>query len=78
MDDSETNLAGSSALFTNMIVTPPSTLVAGVEKLLSNPELNGQVAEIHGDSVTLRPPHEVVDADSQHNLAEFTRVGYGL
>ncbi|KAI0449413.1 15-hydroxyprostaglandin dehydrogenase [Xylaria acuta] len=73
----ETNIAGKDALFTNMIVTPPSTLVAGLERLLTDTSLNGQVAEIHGDSVTLRPPHEVVDADSRHNLEEFSKFGYG-
>ncbi|KAI0867178.1 15-hydroxyprostaglandin dehydrogenase [Xylaria cubensis] len=73
----ETNLAGKNALFTNMIVTPPSTLIAGLEKLLMDTSLNGQVAEIHGENVTLRPPHEIVDADSRHNLEEFSRFGYG-
>ncbi|KAI1353649.1 15-hydroxyprostaglandin dehydrogenase [Xylaria sp. FL0043] len=73
----ESNLSGVDGLFKNMIVTPPSTLIAGVEKLLSDTSLNGQVAEIHGQSVTLRPPHEVVDEDSRYNLGEFSRFGYG-
>ncbi|KAI0814030.1 15-hydroxyprostaglandin dehydrogenase [Xylaria sp. FL0064] len=73
----ETNLSGVDGLFKNMIVTPPSTLIAGMEKLLSDTSLNGQVAEIHGQSVTLRPPHEVVDEDSRYNLEEFSRFGYG-
>lgn len=60
-----------------MVITPPSTLIAGVEKLMSDVSLNGQVAEIHGQNVTLRPPHEVVDADSRHNLEVFSRFGYG-
>ncbi|KAI0968405.1 15-hydroxyprostaglandin dehydrogenase [Xylaria arbuscula] len=73
----ETNISGVDGLFNNMIITPPSTLIAGVEKLLSDTSLNGQVAEIHGHSVTLRPPHEVVDEGTQTNLAEFSRFGYG-
>ncbi|KAI0554818.1 15-hydroxyprostaglandin dehydrogenase [Xylaria curta] len=73
----KTNIAGKNALFTNMIVTPPSTLIAGLERVLTDTSLNGQVAEIHGENVTLRPPHEVVDADSKHNLEEFSRFGYG-
>ncbi|KAI0429912.1 15-hydroxyprostaglandin dehydrogenase [Xylaria sp. FL1042] len=73
----ESNISGVDGLFKNMIVTPPSTLIAGVEKLLSDTSLNGQVAEIHGQSVTLRPPHEVVDEDSRYNLEEFARFGYG-
>ncbi|KAI0516966.1 15-hydroxyprostaglandin dehydrogenase [Xylaria bambusicola] len=72
-----TNIAGTDALFNNMILTPDSTLIKGVEKLLNDVELNGQVLEIHGDNVTVRPPHDVVDADSRHNLAEFVRLGYG-
>ncbi|KAK5625160.1 hypothetical protein RRF57_000876 [Xylaria bambusicola] len=72
-----TNIAGTDALFNNMILTPDSTLVKGVEKLLNNVELNGQVLEIHGDNVTVRPPHDVIDADSRHNLAEFVRFRYG-
>ncbi|KAI3325453.1 NAD(P)-binding protein [Xylariaceae sp. AK1471] len=72
-----TNISGNSRLFNNMVVTPPSTLIKGVERLLNDTSLNGQVAEIHGESVTLRPPHEVVDEDSRHNLGEFTRFGYG-
>ncbi|KAI1742332.1 15-hydroxyprostaglandin dehydrogenase [Xylaria scruposa] len=73
----KTNISGKNALLTNMIVTPPSTLIAGLERLLTDTSLNGQVAEIHGENVTLRPPHEVVDADSKHNLEEFSRFGYG-
>ncbi|KAI1296983.1 15-hydroxyprostaglandin dehydrogenase [Xylaria venustula] len=72
-----TNIAGVDGLFDKMIITPPSTLIAGVEKLLSDASLNGQVAEIHGDNVTLRPPHEVVDEDTRTNLEEFSRFGYG-
>ncbi|TRX90689.1 hypothetical protein FHL15_008464 [Xylaria flabelliformis] len=73
----KTNIAGKNALFTNMVVTPPSTLIAGLERLLVDTSLNGQVAEIHGENITLRPPHEIVDADSRHNLEEFSRFGYG-
>ncbi|KAI1421231.1 15-hydroxyprostaglandin dehydrogenase [Xylaria sp. FL1777] len=68
---------GTDALFDNMVITPPETLIAGVEKLIDDASLNGQVAEIHGPSVTLRPPHDVVDEDSRRNLQEFSRFGYG-
>ncbi|TGJ84579.1 hypothetical protein E0Z10_g4190 [Xylaria hypoxylon] len=74
----ETNIAGADARYDTMFVTPPSTLIAGVDKLMNDTSLNGQVAEIHGQSVTFRPPHEFVDADSKHNLEEFARSGYGL
>ncbi|KAI0202099.1 15-hydroxyprostaglandin dehydrogenase [Astrocystis sublimbata] len=73
----ETNIAGDVPLpvFANMVITPHSTLLAGVEKFLADSSLTGQVAEIHGESVTLRPPHEYVDADSEANINEFTRIG---
>ncbi|KAI0870175.1 15-hydroxyprostaglandin dehydrogenase [Hypoxylon argillaceum] len=69
----ESNIAGPHAFYRNLVMTPHSTLIAGLERLLTDTALNGQVAEIHGESVTLRPPHEVVDADSRHNLVEFGR-----
>ncbi|KAI0404686.1 15-hydroxyprostaglandin dehydrogenase [Xylaria palmicola] len=72
-----TNIAGGGVSLANMVITPHSTLIAGLERLLTDSTLNGQVAEIHGENVTLRPPHEVVDADTQHNLEEFVRSSYG-
>jgi hypothetical protein len=72
----ETNIAPSKDLFSNMIVTPMETLIKGVAKLVADTSLTGEVAEIHGDNVTLRPPHEIVDEDSAKNLENFYRVGY--
>ncbi|KAI1174753.1 15-hydroxyprostaglandin dehydrogenase [Nemania sp. FL0916] len=74
----ETNIGGGSnnLLIKTMVITPPSTLIAGVEKLMTDASLNGEIAEIHGDKVTLRPPHEFVDEDSRYNLEEFTRFWY--
>ncbi|KAH9993454.1 NAD(P)-binding protein [Xylariaceae sp. FL0662B] len=63
----ESNLAPSKALFSDMIITPKSTLIRGVVQFLENPGLSGALAEIHGDSVTLRPHHEYVDSDSKAN-----------
>ncbi|KAF3765623.1 putative short chain dehydrogenase/reductase [Cryphonectria parasitica EP155] len=71
-----TNIAPDKALFKNMIITPMSTLVKGVVQLTSDPKLTGEVAEIHGDSVTLRPPHDYVDEDSRKNLENFWNLGY--
>ena len=59
-----------------MIVTPMATLTKGVAQLIADPSLNGQVAEIHGDRVTLRPPHDYVDDDSAKNLEMFWSLGY--
>ncbi|KAK6851044.1 hypothetical protein PG995_009688 [Apiospora arundinis] len=72
----ETNIAPSKELFANMVVTPMSTLVQGVDKLLGDRKTTGAVAEIHGDSVTLRPHLEYVDADSKANLDNFWQLGY--
>ncbi|KAK8045189.1 hypothetical protein PG993_005213 [Apiospora rasikravindrae] len=72
----ETNIAPSKDLFANMVVTPMSTLVRGVEKLLGDRSTTGAVAEIHGESVTLRAHLEYVDADSKANLDNFWRLGY--
>lgn len=69
-------LAPDKSLFANMIVTPMSTLIRGVEDFIANPGLTGVLAESHGDSVTIRPPHEYVDEDTQKNLEMFWRLGY--
>lgn len=71
-----TNLAPDKSLFKNMTITPMSTLIDGVKKFIENPRLNGEVAEIHGNSVTLRPPHDYVDEDSKNNLETFRKLGY--
>lgn len=59
-----------------MVVTPMSTLIRGVAQLTADPHMTGQVAEIHGDNVTMRPHHEFVDADSQRNIEMFWSLGY--
>lgn len=59
-----------------MIITPMSTLIKGVAQLISDTTLNGEVAEIHGDKVSLRPPYEIVDEDSRKNLENFWNLGY--
>ena len=38
--------------------------------------MTGEVAEIHGDNVTFRPPHKYVDEDSAKNLDTFWSLGY--
>jgi hypothetical protein len=58
-----------------MVVTPMSTLTRGVAQLVGDISLTGQVAEIHGTSVTLRPPHEYVDEESERNLEAFWSLG---
>lgn len=59
-----------------MIITPMETLVRGVAQFVADPSLSGEIAEIHGDKVTLRPPHEYVDADTAKNLEVFWNLGY--
>lgn len=59
-----------------MVVTPISTLVRGVAQFIEKPDLTGEVAEIHGENVTLRPPHEFVDDDTRANLEYFWKLGF--
>lgn len=72
----ETNIAPSKALFESMVMTPMATLVRGVDEILEGDNTSGGVAEIHGDTVTFRPPHAYVDADSERNLDNFWNLGY--
>ncbi len=59
-----------------MIITPMQTLTRGVAQIIANPDLTGAVAEIHGESVTLRPHQEYVDEESRKNLEMFWTLGY--
>lgn len=59
-----------------MIITPMSTVVKGVDRFVSDPTLTGEIAEISGDTVTLRRPHEYVDEATKTNLEKFWELGY--
>ncbi|KAJ9639188.1 uncharacterized protein PV06_09924 [Exophiala oligosperma] len=72
----ETNIAPSKDLFKPMIITPMSTLTRGVQQLVSTPSLTGQVAEIHGNNVTLSQPPPYVDEDTGKNIETFWSLGY--
>ena len=72
----ETNIAPDKALFANMILTPMSTLVKGVSTFVEDGSLTGEVAEIHGDKVTLSKHQNYVDEDSKKNLDNFWALGY--
>ena len=72
----ETNIAPSKDLFKPMILTPMSTLTRGVHQLVSDPALTGQVAEIHGNSVTLSHPPPYVDEDTGKNIETFWSLGF--
>ncbi|KAH6649574.1 hypothetical protein F5144DRAFT_588254 [Chaetomium tenue] len=71
----DTNIAPDKALFKHMTITPMETLIRGVEQFLTDPTVSGAVAEIHGDRVTIRPPHEYVDEDSKKNIDTFWDLG---
>lgn len=52
-----------------MVVTPMETLISGVSRLVSDPTLNGQLAEIHDKGVSLRdPPYEFLSEGTAHNF----------
>ncbi|KAI2635888.1 NAD(P)-binding protein [Hypomontagnella submonticulosa] len=72
----ESCITPSKALFQEMVVTPHSTLVKGIAQLVGDRTITGTVAEIHGESVTLRAPHEYVDEDTHANLETFWRLGH--
>jgi hypothetical protein len=72
----DTNIAPDKDLFKHMTVTPIETLVRGVDQFLADPSLSAAVAEIHGDQVTIRLPHEYVDEDSKNNIETFWKLGY--
>jgi len=72
----ETNIAPSKDLFKPMILTPMETLTRGVQQLVSNPSLTGQIAEIHGQNVTLSEPPPYVDEDTGKNIDTFWSLGY--
>ncbi|SPQ25808.1 453fe8e7-d744-4919-8dfb-6e0bb50ab25c [Thermothielavioides terrestris] len=72
----ETNIAPDKDLFRHMIVTPMETLIRGVDQFLADASVSGAVAEIHGDKVTIRPPHEYVDEESRQNIETFWNLGY--
>ena len=72
----DTNIAPNKDLFKHMTITPMETLIRGVDQFLRDPTVSGAVAEIHGDEVTIRPPHEYVDEDSKKNIETFWDLGY--
>jgi NAD(P)-dependent dehydrogenase (short-subunit alcohol dehydrogenase family) len=72
----ETNIAPSKDLFKGMIITPMSTLQRAVGEFVADPSRTGEVAEVHGQSVTIRGPQGFVDADSEANVRRFWNLGY--
>ncbi|GAB1317219.1 15-hydroxyprostaglandin dehydrogenase [NAD(+)] [Madurella fahalii] len=72
----DTNIASDKDLLNHMVVTPMKTLLRGVDQFLADPFVSGEVAEIHGDEVTIRPPHEYVDEESRQNIETFWKLGY--
>ncbi|KAI2616856.1 NAD(P)-binding protein [Hypoxylon sp. NC1633] len=72
----ESNITSDKALFREMIITPKSTLIKAVAQLVGDPSISGYVAEIHGDSVTLRPGLDFVDDDTKANIESFWKIGH--
>ncbi len=54
-----------------MRLTPMSTVIDGVRKLVSNRSLNGMVAKIGGEKYTFREPPELVDAMTKEIFIYF-------
>ena len=55
-----------------MTLTPMSTLIRGVTQLLADVNSTGQVAEIHGENITIRPHHEYVDETTKTTIAQLS------
>ncbi|KAJ5919153.1 hypothetical protein N7466_010096 [Penicillium verhagenii] len=72
----ETNIAPSSDLFKSMIITPMSTVAKAVAQFAEDERLTGQVAELHGENVTLAQPQLYVDEDTEKNIENFWNLGY--
>ncbi|ETN46465.1 uncharacterized protein HMPREF1541_00650 [Cyphellophora europaea CBS 101466] len=73
----ETNIAPSKDLFKGMVLTPMSTLQKAVRLFVDEePNRTGEVAEVHGQSVTVREVPPYVDEDSERNLRRFWNLGY--
>ena len=72
----ETNIAPSRDLFKGMILTPMSTMHKAVDMFEDESDRTGQVAEVHGQSVTVREVPDYVDKDSETNLKHFWSLGY--
>ena len=58
-----------------MIITPMSTVTTAVSQFLDDDSLTGQIAEIHGERVTLASPQAYVDADTEKNIENFWTLG---
>ena len=68
-----TNIA-EKAYFDRLISTPLSTVIRAITKFVDDTKLTGEVAEIHGNNVTLRPNYEIVDKDTRHNIEMFWQL----
>lgn len=53
-----------------------STMTQAVSDFITDSSRTGQVAELHGDTVTLRPHAEYADADVAHNNRMFWELGH--
>lgn len=52
-----------------------STVTRAADQFLDDDGLTGQVAEIHGESVTLASPQAYVDVDTEKNIENFWTLG---
>ncbi|KAL2203510.1 NAD(P)-binding protein [Sarocladium strictum] len=72
----QTNITPDQELFKKMVITPMSTMTRAVSDFVTDATRTGQVAELHGDTVTLRPHAEYADADVAHNNRMFWELGH--
>ncbi|KAK0611270.1 hypothetical protein B0T14DRAFT_324519 [Immersiella caudata] len=70
----ETNIISDHSLYKRMTLTPMETLIRGVSQLLGDAATTGQIAEIHGENVTIRPHHDFVDETVETTITQLGAV----
>lgn len=53
-----------------------STMTRAVTQFITDSSRTGQLAELHGDTITERPPADYADADVAHNNKMFWELGH--
>jgi hypothetical protein len=72
----ETNITPDRELFKRMVITPMETMKRAVAQFMTDASRTGEVAELHGDSITMRPHADYADADVAHNNKMFWELGH--
>ncbi|EEU35527.1 uncharacterized protein NECHADRAFT_55503 [Fusarium vanettenii 77-13-4] len=72
----ETNITPDKDIFKAMVVTPMSTLTRSIAQFMADPSRTGQLAELHGDQITLRHHADYADGGVEYNNRMFWTLGH--